>query len=119
MKSFIRENTWMNRTLADIGWGNGYVLIPKGHPLHSKHYDHIDVDVHGGLTFSTEVTEEMAEEWGLDKEDVGMWCVGFDTAHTGDNLRVWPKNRVQAEADRLRKQILYYKINVNSLDKTI
>ena len=51
MKTFLRENTWLTRGITDFGWGNGYVLIPQGHPLHGKHYDEIDVDVHCGLTF--------------------------------------------------------------------
>jgi len=31
---------------------NGYVALPKGHPCYGKGYDNIDVEVHGGLTFS-------------------------------------------------------------------
>src|ERR1041385_7325070 len=43
MKVIIRENTWTPRGgFMDFGWGNGYVLIPKGHPLHGKEYDNID-----------------------------------------------------------------------------
>ena len=57
MKSFIKENTWLTRGIIDFGWGNGYVIIPKDHPLNGKNYDEIHdlmpkLDVNGGLTFS-------------------------------------------------------------------
>lgn len=29
----------------------GYVAVPLGHPWHDNHYDCIEADVHGGLTF--------------------------------------------------------------------
>jgi len=42
MKAIIKENTWLTRGgYMDFGWGNGYVLIPEGHPLHGKPYDDI------------------------------------------------------------------------------
>jgi hypothetical protein len=44
----------------------GYVTVPFGHPAHGKGYDEVDLDVHGGLTFS----------------DSGKF--GFDCAHAGD-----------------------------------
>ena len=38
------------------GWGNGYVLIPQGHPLYGK-FDFYapefeGLEVHGGITYS-------------------------------------------------------------------
>lgn len=105
MKVVIREITWMP-SLVHCGWGNGYVLIPEGHELHGVDYNEIDVDVHGGLTFSELVTEEMAERWGIfSPEDIGMWCIGFDTAHYGDTKENWSKEAVQKEAEMLRVRI--------------
>jgi len=108
MKVVIRENTWLPRGMFDFGWGNGYVLIPKKSRFYGKHYDYINVivDVHGGLTFSGLVNTKMVEDWGLDKEDEGKWCVGFDTSHSGDNLSKWSKEKVQKEAEKLKKQLL-------------
>lgn len=106
MKSLIKENTWLTRgSILDFGWGNGYVLIPEGHPLHGKHYDDIDVSVHGGLTFSELVDSDMVTEWGLEKTDEGAWCVGFDTAHWGDSLSNWSVNRVHQETVNLLEQL--------------
>lgn len=50
---------------------NGYVLLPKGHVCYKVQYDDINVEVHGGLTFS-----EMSPD--------GYWKVGFDTFHASD-----------------------------------
>jgi hypothetical protein len=102
MKTFVKGNTWLPGMAH--GWGNGYVLIPKGHPLHGKHYDEIDVDVHGGLTFAEKASEcngwtEIAEE---DKE---CWIVGFDTAHFNDSIYTWTKERVEKETKRLAEQL--------------
>lgn len=108
MKTFIRENTWLQRGFINCGWGNGYVLIPEGHPLHGEHYDKIDVDVNGGLTFSELVDDDMIETCGLNQEDKGMWCVGFDTAHGWDTLEDWPKEAVQAETVKLLEQLSSY-----------
>lgn len=48
----------------------GYVKIPESHPWCNKHYDEIDPDVHGGLTFSKRLND-------------GYW-IGFDCAHCMD-----------------------------------
>lgn len=60
---------WMIRHNG-LGFRCGYVQIPSGHPWFKKHYHNIDVDVHGGLTFS---------DW-LD----GNYWIGFDCAHYND-----------------------------------
>jgi hypothetical protein len=89
------------------GWGNGYVLIPKGHKYHGVHYDNIPVDVHGGLTFGEEVDDRLIAIWGniLNSSDIGTWCVGFDTGHLGDNSKNWTKKSVQKETESLANQL--------------
>lgn len=57
-----------------MGHRCGYVLIPEGHPWHGKGYDDIDVEVHGGLTFCSNVDD--TERW----PKTGFW-IGFDCAH--------------------------------------
>jgi len=101
MKVVIKES---NRFEFEFGWGNGYVLIPKNNHLHGN--DYINVDVHGGLTFSGLVDAKMVEYLELDKEDEGKWCVGFDTSHYGDNLSEWSKEKVQEETEKLKNQLL-------------
>jgi hypothetical protein len=57
----------------------GYVRVPPGHPMHGKHYDAVNVDVHGGLTFAElEPCKEHADGQG--------WWFGFDCAHAFDAM---------------------------------
>ena len=88
---FITESV-LDRNIVDIGWGNGYVDVPNSHPIFGVHYDEIDVDVHGGLTYSQFID--------------GKWRVGFDTGHYGDTLKRWPQEKVLEETTRLFKQIV-------------
>lgn len=104
-QTFIKENTWLTRDRIDFGWGNGYVILPKGHHLHGKSYNEIDVDIHGGLTFSELVNEDVVEVFGLDSKHIGSWMIGFDTCHFNDTLEKWTKEKVQAEADLLKQRI--------------
>lgn len=60
---------WRHPTHGNL---NGYVAIPKGHKVWGKGEDVMDVDVHGGLTYSS-----------VDKE-TDEWVVGFDCNHAGD-----------------------------------
>ena len=102
LRMFVRENTW-GHGLVDHGWGNGYVILPVGHPSHGKGYDDIDVEVHGGLTFS-----ESAEglKWPeILPDDADGWVVGFDTAHYGDTFASWWKEAVVTETQRLMEQL--------------
>ena len=68
---------------------------------HGKGYDDIDVSIHGGLTFSEVIPNQVMS--GL--KVIGL---GFDTSHTGDNKYRWPKESVLDETKDLFSQI--YKI---------
>lgn len=59
----------------------GYVLLSEGHKFYGKNYDEIDVDCHGGLTFS-EFSDDYEEfdEFDIDRSHL----IGFDCAHSGD-----------------------------------
>lgn len=104
LKTLLREITWL--PFSSHGWGCGYVIIPEGHPLHGKHHSEINVDVHGDLTFSDLITDDLIERWSeLSSSDKGKWIVGFDTAHAGDNLLTCSKQFVQAETDCLLEQL--------------
>lgn len=94
----IRRNTWSHTN--GYGWGNGYVKIIPSHKDYGKGYDDIDVNIHGGLTFSEII--QSGDEW-----PEGHW-VGFDTSHSNDNPEVWPKSAVLDETKDLFSQI--YKI---------
>lgn len=66
-----------------VGSWCGYVGVPEEHPAFGKDYEHIDVNIHGGLTYAAECRGHICH-----KPEPGMpekvWWLGFDTAHCGD-----------------------------------
>lgn len=79
MSELIKEWTTKAGLPAEIRMGMvmcGYVGLPKGHPMHGKHYDAIDADCHGGLTYAADSYKD------------GTWWVGFDLGHAGDAFTV-------------------------------
>ena len=54
----------------------GYVGIPKTHEKYGIHYNNLDIDCHGGLTYSNNTL--------IFQDDKDTWWIGFDTAHYGD-----------------------------------
>lgn len=117
--------------MFDFGYGNGYVLIPKGHPFYGKHYDEIDstnewkIYVHGGLTYSEYFNSDDFLEWIKDREfcgDVnlenykdlnGYWIIGFDTNHYNDNKQNCSKEYVIGETEDLLEQCLDDSVDIN------
>lgn len=53
-----------------LGTLSGYVYMTKNHPYFGKHYDMIDIECHGGLTYAN-ITGE-------------LYCIGFDCGHAWD-----------------------------------
>ena len=106
MFEFVLPLDHLRSIKHDVGWGNGYVAIPMDHPLAGKHYDEIhelcDIQVHGGLTYSN------LGIIGQPEYTEGMWIVGFDCAHLGDNPSTCPKEYVENQAKILRKQLERY-----------
>ena len=74
----------------------GYVGVPEDHLLFGEDYDNVDVDVHGGLTFSGRCREGQEETGICHIPQPGrpdqVWWFGFDAAHAWD---------VRPEADAL------------------
>ena len=94
-KAGVIEITWLS-LMDGVGWGNGYVSVPKDHPWYGKDYNDIEVEIHGGLTFSESINDE--------------YWIGFDCAHYGDSPESWPRFRVETETISLLNQALlsYY-----------
>ncbi len=107
IKSYFIEN---NEGYMSIhcGWANGYVCVSKDHPLYGKHYNEVDLQVHGGLTFSTQISAEYALMYGLSEDYVDMWAFGFDTCHYGDDKRSCSEAYVKSEIESLKKQLEEY-----------
>lgn len=54
----------------------GYVGLPSGHKYFGEDYDNIGVEVHGGLTYSSQRLHMQPED--------DLWWIGFDCGHYGD-----------------------------------
>jgi len=100
-----RVTWWVEETeqhkalpLLERGWGNGYAVVPKGHPLYeveSPYESGCDLDINSEITFAG-----WRQHYGRE-----YWVIGFDTAHYGDNILRWPKEAVQREAKIFAEQI--------------
>lgn len=64
----------------------GYVQVPKGHPYYGKDYEAMNIDCHGGLTYSSMSDGKPYKMTEIDYSKYftkGFW-IGFDYAHSGD-----------------------------------
>lgn len=99
----------LNQQLRDMGinygYANGYVAIPPDHPLYGKHYEDVNIEIHGGLTFSSVVNHSiLAKEELIDGEvPENYWVFGFDTLHWNDTLESCPREYVINEVNELKK----------------
>ena len=114
MKKFIAftvENTWLVEAGMTVGWGNGYVAIPKGHSTYGKSHDELNdcILIHGGLTFSTKaewcITDLFKRKFKEHKISGEYWLVGFDTAHFKDNKQSHDEAYIKRQTANLLKQL--------------
>lgn len=103
---FCIENEQITGTtyVIERGWGNGYLVLPKGHPFWKVHYDIINesphMGAHGGWTFSNscdkmkKIKDKMVLDGSPFEFNEDDWIIGFDTVHYNDSLRNWPKEEV-------------------------
>jgi hypothetical protein len=80
------------------GYANGYIGVPPEHPWYNQDYNHIDADVHGGLTYSCYVLPNNSGE--------GYWWLGFDTIHYGDNKFNCDKTYCEQQLEFLKQQAI-------------
>lgn len=67
-----------------VGAWCGYVGLPKGHPLHGKHYSDIEgVEAHGGLTYTRKCEGPICHTPAPGESD-DVWWIGFDCCHCYD-----------------------------------
>lgn len=112
--TFVRESMFrrgngpkLPLSMIDCGWGNGYAIIPIGHPsyglnteeIYEKYGDFIDIS--SELTWSESGLNCNWIELDLKYKTDKYWIIGFDTNHWGDTLKNWPKERVEHEANKL------------------
>lgn len=112
---WIDEATGLDCMLNRNGAGVwcGYVGVPPTHPDFKRHYDKVDVDVHGGLTFADFCYEAAPEGHGVCHRAPfacdNVWWLGFDCGHSGDlmpgALRVVDQVRVLAKQLGLTRRV--------------
>jgi len=79
------------RRHPSLGILNGYMRVPVDHPWYPSmgterywhHYNQIEADVHGGLTFSNTFEECYMEQ---EIQDRHHYYIGFDCGHCGDYI---------------------------------
>lgn len=101
---------------STMQWYCGYVGLSRGHRFWGKGEEDIDVDVHGGLTFSSQGSndDKGAERWQRIRwPDETIWWLGFDCAHGGDFTGLesesyehrWTLEEVVKETNKLVRQL--------------
>ena len=87
---FLLTNNWLHED--QCGWGNGYIVLPKGHKFHGKYYDDImsEVDTCEELTYS-------------EPDEEGNWVIGWDSAHYGQTKDNYPFSKVLSQTRCIQK----------------
>jgi hypothetical protein len=118
---FVDEDTNYD-CLIVRNWGGalcGYVGVPVSHPCYKKDYNTIDVEVHGGLTFSSECRTESKEESGIchiPRKEIGeVWWLGFDCGHSCDCYPDQMKYHLLGSGIEAYREILYVKQQIRLL----
>jgi hypothetical protein len=77
------------------GWGNGYVILKRGHPLYNAPIEIVDASVttHHNITFAQ-----------LDKINE-VFIVGFHTAYPDDTKKTATKEYVTQQTINLHNQL--------------
>ena len=101
----------------------GYVGVPESHNCFKKDYYDVEVDVHGGLTFSDlcsepEKVESNVCHTGEVANDI-VWWLGFDTAHSEDYTPKHGFHQYEWERGQTYKTLNYVKREVTSLAKQL
>lgn len=79
----LDKGTYKGYKYAIVSYGTHpccYVFIPKGHRFYKQSYEKIDIDCHGGLTFSSNDLIFNPIENNND------WVIGWDYAHYDDYM---------------------------------
>ena len=87
-RELLCEDTYLGFKYYILNLGThptAYVEIPKVHKYFGKDYDDIDIDVHGGLTYSDDYLY-ISE----DKKIKNSWFLGWDYAHAYDYCGFYP-----------------------------
>lgn len=103
-----------NYYILNLGtYPTAYIEIPKNHKYYLKNYDEINIDVHGGLSYSDNYL--IVENEKL----TNTWFIGWDYAHYDDFIgyelnyplefrtsgKKWTTEEIQEEVYSVCKQL--------------
>ena len=74
----------------------GYVAVNSSHPAHGKDHEDMDVNVHGGLTYSASCQGKICHV-PLPGEPDDVWWFGFDCGHAYDLIPRFPVHGLHRE----------------------
>lgn len=84
-RQWLEHNTYKNYEYVVMSLGThptAYIGIPKGHRLYGLDIQDIDIDCHGGCTYSqNRILKDDGSSYSNDK-----WWIGWDYAHLYDYL---------------------------------
>lgn len=102
----IDELKNINKSFFDIGWGNGYVSLPKDHIWYGINFNKLN----NLLNFNDFYIRHEITYSEYSDETKNYWVIGFDTAHYGDNSINCSKKNVEIETIKLYKYCMskYY-----------
>lgn len=106
-EKFIHSNKPCIVIFTRMGYRCGYVAVAKDSPLNNIDYNDfynkhdIDIDVHGGITFSGELNKALSKE--------PLYWFGFDCAHLydGKDFEAIKKYFGQKEFDWAKEHLFY------------
>jgi hypothetical protein len=75
-------------TMTSMGFRCAYVGVPSSHFAHGRDYDSLDIDVHGGLTYGSTMSDH----------DPDIFWFGFDAGHAGDGWNYSVDEPVRSQA---------------------
>lgn len=126
---FVDEETGLPCLIVrnQLGALCGYVGVDSSHAAFERNYDEVDVNVHGGLTFS-DFCSPGNDEHGIchiveDGENDRVWWLGFDCAHGGDivpSCFEYPiLSSFEGKYGETYKDIAYVKAEIKNLAKQL
>ena len=100
----------------------GYAGVTKEHPSFEKHYDKVDVSVHGGLTYADKCHGAVCHV-PLEGEDGNVWWLGFDCGHFRDMMpgfegemnKHLPNRQSKSKSQDMYRDADYVRAEVNRL----
>lgn len=90
-----------------------YVELPDDHIWYGVDYDEIDLNCHGGVTYSRDY---LGTKYKLVPGDCGRWVIGWDYAHSGDAIgdsdygKKWTTEEIHNEVIRAIEELKDMKV---------